>query len=162
MNSLRKTALGLAGAALLSAVVPAVASADDTPWCTGDDLVITAHNMRSPSPASKAHQILFAAADGVSCRIGGSLSDVRFLDADGEDLGINPEMQNGDYVEVPVVEWREAAVYVASQIHGPRVTPASVRFTLPGENGPGDSVTVAWPSNLSPVVRFGSLTAPVG
>ncbi|MET9231970.1 hypothetical protein [Lentzea sp. NPDC003310] len=159
MNSFRFTALTLAGAALLTAAgTPAQA---ETPWCTGADLVVTAHDMRSPSPASKAHRIRLAAADGVSCVIGGSLSDVRFLDADGEDLGIDPEVQPGDYAEVLVGGHREAAVYVASQIHGPRVTPASVRFTLPGENGPGDSVTAAWPSNHSPVVRLGSLTAPV-
>ncbi|GLY52792.1 hypothetical protein Lesp01_64480 [Lentzea sp. NBRC 102530] len=90
--------------------------------------------------------------------LGGSLSDVRFLDADGQDLGIDPEIQPGDHVEVQAGGHREAAVHVASQIHGPRENPASVRFTLPGS---GDPVTVAWPSNLSPVVRFGSITAPV-
>jgi hypothetical protein len=74
---------------------------------------------------------------------------------------VNKTVQNGEYVEVLVGEHREAAVHVASQIHGPRVTPASIRFTLPGQGGPGDSVTVVWPSNLSPVVRLGSLTAPV-
>ncbi|WP_285643919.1 hypothetical protein [Lentzea sp. NBRC 102530] len=104
------------------------------------------------------HQIRLVAADGVSCVLGGSLSDVRFLDADGQDLGIDPEIQPGDHVEVQAGGHREAAVHVASQIHGPRENPASVRFTLPGS---GDPVTVAWPSNLSPVVRFGSITAPV-
>ncbi|SFR10441.1 hypothetical protein SAMN04488564_103399 [Lentzea waywayandensis] len=159
MNKIRLTAVALAGATLLTvAGTPAQA---ETPWCTGSDLVVSAHDMRSPSSASKAHQIRFAAAEGVSCTIGGSLSDVRFLDADGEDLGIEPTVQSGEYVEVPVGGYREAAVYVASQIHGPRVTPASIRITLPGQDGPGDSVTVAWPSNLSPVVRLGSLTAPV-
>ncbi|MGI5504786.1 hypothetical protein [Lentzea sp. CA-135723] len=155
MNKIRPTALALAGIALLATTTPAQA---ETPWCTGGDLVISAHDMRSPSSASKAHRIGFAAAEGVSCVIGGSLSDVRFLDADGGDLGVEPEIQEGDYAEVLVGGHREAAVYVASQIHGPRVTPASVRFTLPGS---GDSVTVAWPSNLSPVVRLGSITAPV-
>lgn len=160
MNSLRTTAAVLAVTFIAATGASATAQAD-VPWCTGGDLVITAHDMRSPSSASKAHQIIFTAADGVSCRIGGSLSDVRFLDADGEDLGVEPEVRGGDHVEVPVGGSGRAAVYVASQIHGPRVAPASVRFTLPGEDGPGDQVTVAWPSGLSPVVRFGSLTAPV-
>lgn len=159
----RNTAIALTGAALVAGVATTAAYAQaETPWCTGADLVISAHDMRSPTIASKAFQIVFAGADGDSCKIGGTLSDVRFLDAGGEDMGIEPTGgQNGEYVEVLVGGHREAAVYMSSQSHGPRVTPASVRFTLPGQGSAGDSITVAWPSNLSPVVRFGNLTAPV-
>ncbi|GAB2855348.1 hypothetical protein [Lentzea nigeriaca] len=133
----------------------------ETPWCSGSDLVITAHKMHSPSEATTAHHIRLAAAEGVSCKIGGTLSNVRFLDAEGRDMNVQlAGGQTGHYVELPVDGTHEAAVYVASQIHGPRVNPASIQFNLPGKGSLGDSVTVAWPSGLGALVRVGDLMAP--
>ncbi len=162
MNTFGKTAVALAGAALV-AVTGTVAAQAETPWCTGSDLVISAHRMNSPSAGSTAHWMRFAPAEGASCKIGGSLSNVRFLDAAGQDMNIPlAGGQTGHYVEVPVGGIHEAAVYVASQIHGPRVTPAFMQFNLPGQGSLGDQVTVAWPSGLGAIVRVGDLMEPVG
>lgn len=140
-----------------------VAAQAETPWCTGGDLVISAHRMNSPSAGTTAHWMRFAPAEGVSCKIGGSLSNVRFLDAEGQDMNLQlAGGQTGHYVEVPVEGFREAAVYVASQIQGPRVTPASIQFNLPGQGSLGDQVTVAWPSSIGALVRVGDLMEPVG
>ncbi|MFD5829430.1 hypothetical protein [Lentzea sp. NPDC060358] len=161
MNTFRKTALALTGAALVATAVSATALAGERPWCDGSDLVVSAHDMRSPTSASKAHVIRFAAADGASCRIGGSLSNVKFLDAEGQDMNVPLAGGQGEYSEALVDEDREAVVYVSSQSHGPRVNPASVQFDLPGQGSLGDRVTVAWPSGLGAIVRIGNLTAPV-
>lgn len=168
MNKLGKTAVALAGAALVAVTGTSAAQAIGTesasPWCTGSDLVISAHRMNSPSAGSTAHWMRFAPAEGASCKIGGSLSNVHFLDAGGRYMDITlADDQTGEYVELPVEGIHEAAVYVASQIHGPRVTPAYIQFNLPGQDGrPGDEATVAWPSSIGTFVRVGDLMAPVG
>jgi hypothetical protein len=167
VNTFGKTAVALAGAALVAVAGTAAANALDTRsetrWCTGSDLVISAHRMHSPSAATTAHWMRFAPAEGASCKIGGTLSNVRFLDAEGKDMNIPlAGGQTGHYVEVPVGGVHEAAVYVSSQIHGPRVSPASIRFNLPGQGSLGDQVTVAWPSSLGAIVRVGDIMEPVG
>lgn len=162
MNTLGKTAVALAGAALLT-VPGTVAAQAETPWCTGSDLVISAHRMNKPSANATAHWMRLAPAEGASCKIGGSLSNVRFLDAGGRDLNIPlAGGQTGPYVEVPVGGIHEAAVYVGSQIQGPTVTPAYMMFNLPGQGGLGDLVLVAWPSSIGTIVRVGDVTEPVG
>ena len=167
MNSFRRTttAAALAGAAFLAVAGPAVADAADTqtPWCNGSDLVISAHRMNKPSANATAHWIRIAPAEGVSCKIGGSLSNVRFLDAAGQDMNIPlAGGQTGNYVEVPVGGIHEAAVYVGSQIQGPTMTPAYMMFNLPGQGSLGNLVLVAWPSSIGTIVRVGDVTAPVG
>lgn len=167
MNSFRKTttAAALAGAAFLAVAGTAVADAADTqtPWCTGSDLVISAHRMNKPSANATAHWIRIAPAEGVSCKIGGSLSNVRFLDAGGQDMNIPlAGGQTGHYVEVPVGGIHEAAVYVGSQIQGPTVTPAYMMFNLPGQGSLGNLVLVAWPSSIGSIVRVGDVMEPVG
>ncbi|MFD4674860.1 hypothetical protein ACFWNN_34405 [Lentzea sp. NPDC058450] len=162
MKMFRNVAIAVAGAALVSgAAITAAQAQAETPWCTGADLVISAHDMRSPTIASKAHWIRFAPAEGADCRIGGSLSNVRFLDANGEDMNVPLAGGQGEYSEALVGGNHEAAVYVSSQSHGPRVNPASIRFDLPGQGSLGDRVTVAWPSGLGAIVRIGNLMAPV-
>jgi len=87
---------------------------------------------------------------------------VRFLDANGNDLGVDlAGGQNGEYVELPVDGDREAAVYVRTQLAGPRVNPASIRFDLPIQGSLGDSVIVAWPSGLGGLVKVTDFMAPV-
>jgi hypothetical protein len=159
----KTAAAALAGAAFV-AVTGSSAAQAETPWCTGSDLVISAHRMNSPSAGSTAHWMRFAPAEGATCKIGGSLSDVHFVDASGRYMNISlAGDQTGQYVEVPVGGIHEAAVYVASQIHGPRVTPAFIQFNLPGQGGRlGDQVTVAWPSSIGTVVRVGDVMEPVG
>lgn len=167
MNRFRKTtvigviAVGAALAVAGTSAAQGFGKQSETRWCASGDLVISAHDMRSPTSATKAHQIRFAAAEGAACRIGGTLSNVRFLDAEGRDMEIPlAGGQTGHYVELPVDASHEAAVYVSSQSHGPRVNPASIRFNLPGQGSLGDSVTVAWPSGLGAIVRVGDLMAP--
>ena len=166
MNKVRKTAVVVAGAALLAgagalAAQAQAGTASETPWCTGSDLVISAGDMRSPSSATKAHRIRFVAAEGVSCRIGGRLSNVRFLDADGRDLGVSLTGGQGQYTEAPVDANREAAVYVASPVQSEQVTPAFIRFDLPGQGSLGDAVKIAWPSGVGTPVQLSGLMAPV-
>ncbi|KJK48998.1 hypothetical protein UK23_15345 [Lentzea aerocolonigenes] len=144
-------------------VTGTVAAQAETSWCTGSDLVISAHRMNKPSANATAHWMRFAPAEGASCKIGGSLSNVRFLDAGGRDMNIPlAGGQTGHYVEVPVGGIHEAAVYVGSEIQGPTVTPAYMMFNLPGQNSLGDLVLVKWPSSIGTIVRVGDLTPPVG
>ena len=166
MNTFRKTAFVVAGAALLAGAGALAAQAQSNtssaaPWCTGSDLVISAHDMRSPSASTTAHRIRFAAAEGVSCRIGGRLSNVRFLDADGRDLGVSLTGGQGQYTEAPVDANHEAAVYVASPVKSQQVTPAFIRFDLPGQGSLGDAVKIAWPSGVGTPVQFSGVMAPV-
>ncbi|WP_156213123.1 hypothetical protein [Lentzea aerocolonigenes] len=162
MNTFGRTAVALAGAALVT-VTGTVAAQAETSWCTGSDLVISAHRMNKPSANATAHWMRFAPAEGASCKIGGSLSNVRFLDAGGRDMNIPlAGGQTGHYVEVPVGGIHEAAVYVGSEIQGPTVTPAYMMFNLPGQNSLGDLVLVKWPSSIGTIVRVGDLTPPVG
>lgn len=167
MNTFGKTAVALAGAALVAVGGTGAANAQDTrsdtEWCTGSDLKISAHRMNKPSANQTAHWMRIAPSEGVSCKIGGSLSNVRFLDASGQDMNIPlAGGQTGDYVEVPVGGIHEAAVYVGSQIQGPTVTPAYMMFNLPGQGRLGDLVLVAWPSSIGTIVRVGDVTQPVG
>jgi hypothetical protein len=166
VNAFRKTAVVVAGAALLAGAGTFAAQAQsnssaETPWCTGSDLVISAGDMRSPSSATKGHQIRFVAAEGVSCRIGGRLSNVRFLDADGHDMDVSLTGGQGQYTEAPVDADREAAVYVGSPRTGPQVTPAFIRFDLPGQGSLGDSVKIAWPSSVGTPVQLSGVMMPV-
>jgi hypothetical protein len=159
------TAAALAGVAVLGVVVTSAAQAGQTeeqsPWCTGSDLAISAADMRSPSAATTAHRIRFVAADGVSCRIGGRLSNVRFLDADGRDMGVSLTGGQGQYTEAPVDANREAAVYVSSPRKSAQVTPAFIRFDLPGQGSLGDAVKIAWPSGIGTPVQLSGVMAPV-
>lgn len=168
MNTFGRTAVALAGAALVAVGGTGAATAADTRsetrWCTGSDLVISAHRMNKPSANATAHWMRFAPAEGASCKIGGSLSNVRFLDATGRDMNIPlAGDQTGRYVEVPVGGIYEAAVYVGSQIQGPTVTPAYMMFNLPGQDGrPGDLKLISWPSSIGTIVRVGDVMEPVG
>lgn len=160
---LGKTAVALAGAAIVAVTGTSVAQAE-TPWCTGSDLKISAHRMNKPSANQTAHWMRIAPAGGVSCKIGGSLSNVRFLDATGRDMNIPlAGGQTGHYVEVPVGGIYEAAVYVGSTIQGPTVTPAYMMFNLPGQGGRlSDLVLIPWPSSIGTIVRVGDVVEPVG
>ncbi|MGW6932845.1 hypothetical protein ACWGE0_22505 [Lentzea sp. NPDC054927] len=164
MNTFGRTAVALTGAALVAVAGSGAANAQsETQWCTGSDLVISAHRMNKPSANATAHWMRFAPAEGASCKIGGSLSNVRFLDAGGRDMNIPlAGGQTGHYVEVPVGGIHEAAVYVGSQIQGPTVSPAYVLFNLPGQGSLGDLVLVAWPSSIGTIVRVGDVMEPVG
>jgi hypothetical protein len=163
------TVAALVGAAVLGVTGTAVALAANGTrtaagaggWCTGHDLRITARDAHSPNSGSKLFWIAFAARDGVTCRIGGGLSNVRFLDEKGQDMNVPLNGGHRDYVELPVDASHEAAVYVASQSKGPMVHPASIRFDLPGQGSLGDEVTVAWPSDLGARVQITDLMAPV-
>jgi len=160
------TAAALAGAAALAVVATSVAQASGTtaasPWCTGGDLAIGVYDMHSPSAKSKAHEIRFVSAEGSSCTIGGSLSNVRFLDSHGKDIHASQNGGQPPYTETPVNEDRSAVVYVASDSEGPQLTPAFVRFNLPGQGRAGDLVTIPWPkSGIGANVRMGGVTAPV-
>lgn len=161
MNSFRNTALALAGAALLSAAVTTTAQAGSAPWCTGDDLVISAHDMRQNGTTNKGHVVRFAAAEGVTCTIGGSVSNVRFLDAEGADMNVPLTGGQGEYSEATVHGDYQAVLYVGSRISGPHVTPASIQFDLPGQGSLGDRVTVAWPSWIGAPVQVGNIGWPV-
>ncbi len=157
----KTAAVALAGAALVG-VTGASAAQAETSWCTGSDLVISAHRMNKPSANKTAHWMRIAPAEGVSCKIGGSLSNVRFLDASGRDMNIPlAGGQTGHYVEVPVGGIHEAAVYVGSEIQGPTVTPAYMMFNLPGQGSLGDLKLVAWPSSIGTIVRVGDVMEPV-
>lgn len=163
MNSIRKsiTAGSLAAAAALAVVGTHSAQAADAPWCDGSDLVISAHDMRSPSSASKGHVIRFAAADGVTCTIGGTLSNVRFLDAEGHDMNVPLTGGQGQYQETTVQGIFGAVVYVGSPKAGPQVSPAFVQFDLPGQGSLGDRITTAWPSSIGGPVQVGNIMSPV-
>ena len=165
MNSFRKTAAALAAGTLLAVAATPAAQAVDTPakapWCTGDDLVITAHDMRPTTNPDKGHVIRFAAAEGVTCTIGGSLSNVRFLDADGADMNVALTGGQGRYTEATVHDIFSAVVYVGSPKKSSAVTPASIQFDLPGQGSLGDRVTVAWPSWIGTPVVFTNIGWPV-
>ncbi|MFI6095746.1 hypothetical protein ACIA8G_09345 [Lentzea sp. NPDC051213] len=171
MNTFRKTmtAAGLAGVALLAVVGTSAALGGDTgqkkgdvPWCTGSDLDVNAYDAHAPNDASKLFRIAFTAKDGVNCKIGGTLSNVQFIDDAGQDIGADLTVPPpGEYVELPVDADHEAAIYVSTQLHGPRLNPASIRFDLPGQGSLGDSVTVAWPSGLGALVTVTDFMAPV-
>lgn len=161
------TAAALVGSAALAVVATSVAQASGTeaaaPWCTGGDLAISVHDMHSPSPSTtKAHMITFVAAEGASCRIGGTVSNVRFLDAQGNNMNASQNGGQPPYTETSVGEGRYAATYVASDLKSPQIHPAFVRFNLPGQGKTGDLVTIAWPkSGIGANVRMGGITAPV-
>lgn len=170
VNAFRKTAVVVAGAALLAGAGTLAAQAQsnssaETPWCTGSDLVISAGRSHSPSEGSIAHRITLAAAEGASCKIGGNLINVRFLDEAGNDLNVPLTGFPHTHEDAVLVEGhREAAVYMSSQLHGPRVFPASVRFNLPNNSGNlGESVAVAWPAEtgIGAMLKMGYLMSPV-
>jgi hypothetical protein len=167
VSNFRKIAIAaaLTGAAALAAVATSAAQASGTtaatPWCTGSDLAIAVYDMHSPSAKSKAHQIRLVSAEGASCRIGGSLSNVRFLDNRGRDIHASQNGGQPPYTETLVNENVSAVVYVASDAEGPQLTPAFVRFNLPGQGALGDLVTVPWPkSGIGANVRMGGVSAP--
>jgi hypothetical protein len=160
------TAAAVAGAAVLGVVATSAAQAgqaeEQLPWCSGSDLAISVHDMRSPSPSTtKAHVITFVAAEGASCRIGGTVSNVRFLDAQGNNMNASQTGGQPPYTETSVGEGRYAAKYVASDLKSPQLYPAFVRFNLPGQGKTGDLVTIAWPkSGIGANVRMGGIQAP--
>ncbi|MCP2248397.1 hypothetical protein [Lentzea aerocolonigenes] len=161
------TAAALAGAAVLGVVATSAAQAGQAegqgPWCTGSDLAIGVYDMRSPSPSTtKAHVIRFVAAEGASCTIGGTVSNVRFLDQQGNDMNASQNGGQPPYTEMVVGGGRHAVTYVASSLQGPQLSPAFVRFNLPGQGRTGDLVTIAWPtSGIGANVRMGGIQAPV-
>ncbi|MGW6447042.1 hypothetical protein [Lentzea sp. NPDC055074] len=161
------TATALAGTATLGVVASSAAQASDpaaAPWCTGDDLAIRVDDMRSPSAKDKAHVIRFVAAEGVSCRIGGTVSNLRFLDWKGNDVHAALNGGQPPYSETLIGGDSYAAKYVASNSEGPQQFPAFVRFNLPGQGQLGALVTVAWPASGigADYVRSGGIVAPVG
>ncbi|GGP45457.1 hypothetical protein [Saccharothrix coeruleofusca] len=167
MNVFRKTltAAALTSAALLAVAGTSAASAgnaqsanSDVPWCTDADLNVRAHDGHSPNSGSKLFIIELAAKEGVSCKIGGPLSNVRFFDAKGEldvalTVGRKPE-----YVEVPVNSQHSAVVYAATPSSGPSVTPTGISFDLPGKGQLAGKVKIAWPSDLRGPVTFGHIS----
>ena len=159
------TAAALASTAALAGVAASAAQASDpaaAPWCTGDDLAIRVDDMRSPSVKDKAHVIRFVAAEGVSCRIGGTVSNLRFLDWKGNDIHAALNGGQPPYSETLIGGDSYAAKYVASNSEGPQQFPAFVRFNLPGQGRTGDLVTIAWPtSGIGANVRMGGIQAPV-
>ena len=158
---LGKTAVALAGAALMAVTGTSAAQAE-TPWCTGGDLVISAHRMNKPSANKTQHWMRFAPAPGASCKIGGTLANVRFFDETGRDMNLQVSGgEPGEFVELPVGGIHEAAAYVISTIQGPQVFPAVIQFDLPGQDGrPGERAVVAWPSGIGPLVQMGNLRRP--
>ncbi|MCP2169757.1 hypothetical protein LX83_006643 [Goodfellowiella coeruleoviolacea] len=173
MNAFRKTltAAALTSAALLAVAGTSAAAATgarsanaDVAWCTSADLDINAHDAHSPNQDTKLFWITIAARDGVTCRIGGALSNVRFLSAKGNNLNISVAGgQSDDDVEILLDGGiHEAAVYVGTPVGGPRLAPASMSFTLPGENGPGDTMQIAWPSNVGGYVVMSAIQYPAG
>ncbi|MFD9704695.1 hypothetical protein [Lentzea sp. NPDC059081] len=162
------TAAALAGTAALAVVAASAAQASGTkaaaPWCTGDDLAIRVDDMHSPSAKDKAHVIRFVAAEGASCRIGGTVSNLRFLDWKGEDVHAALNGRQPPYTETLVGGDSYAAMYIASNNEGPQQSPAFVRFNLPGQGQLGALVTVAWPASGigAEYVRGGGIQAPVG
>ncbi|WP_434438834.1 hypothetical protein [Lentzea sp. E54] len=161
------TAAALVGAASLAVVATSVAQASGTtaaaPWCTADDLAIGVYDSQSPSPSTtKAHIIRFVAAEGASCRIGGTVHNVRFLDHQGKDMNASQNGGQPPYTETLIENGRFAATYVASALEGPQIRPAFVRFNLPGQGERGDLVTIPWPqSGIGANVRMGGIQAPV-
>ena len=166
MNKFRTTTIALAGAALLAVAGTAAANALDTQqetrWCTGADMVISAHDMRPRGTTTKGHEIRFAAAEGVTCTIGGKLSNVRFLDAKGQDLNVALTGGQGEYREATIHGEYHAVVYAGSPVQGSQVTPAFIQFDLPGQGSLGDRITTAWPSSIGAPVQFGNIGWPVG
>lgn len=173
MSKFRTTTIALAGAALLAVGGTAAAYAfevqqetksnaqQEARWCTGSDLVISAHDMRPNGNTYKGHEIRFAAAEGVTCTIGGSLSNVRFLDAKGQDMNVPLTGGQGEYREATVRDgWYPAVAYAGSPIKGPQVTPAYIQFDLPGQGSLGDRITIAWPSSIGAPVNFGNIGWP--
>ncbi|NGY61576.1 hypothetical protein G7043_21850 [Lentzea sp. NEAU-D13] len=168
MNPFRKTlsAAVLAGAAVL-AVTSAAQGANAQPsagpvWCTSAHIDVKAHDAHSPSKTDKLFWIRFTAKEGANCKIGGTLSNVRFVDTNGNDVGARlTGGQNGKYVELPVDGVREAAVYVTTKRGGQRFAPAGIIFNLPGQGRLGDLVKLPWPSDLGEFVTVTDLMAPV-
>ena len=168
MNPFRKT---LSAAVAASAAFLAVASAAqganaqpqsaDLPWCTSAYIDVKAHNRPSPSVSDKLFWIRFTAKEGAYCKIGGSLSNVRFVDTNGNDVGVSINGPKGAYVELPIGDHREAAVYVSSKLGGKRIKPAGIIFNLPGKGRPGDVVKLPWPSDLGESLTITDLMSPV-
>ncbi|SDF93019.1 hypothetical protein SAMN05216553_104229 [Lentzea fradiae] len=144
-----------------TATAQAAGTSSSAPWCTGSDLVISAHDMRPTTSPSKGHVIRFAAAEGVTCTIGGTVSNVRFLDATGQDMNVALTGGQGEYHEATVHGIFSAVMYVGSPKAGPQVTPAFVRFDLPGQGSLGDRVTTAWPSSIGGPVQMTNIMWPV-
>ncbi|HEX7305539.1 hypothetical protein [Lentzea sp.] len=161
------TAAALTATAAVAVVAASAAQASGpataAPWCTGDDLAIRVDDMRSPTAADKGHVIKFVAAEGASCRIGGTVSNLRFLDQQGNDINASQTGGQPPYTEKLISGDSFAAMYVASKSQGPQFYPAFVRFNLPGQGKLGALVTVAWPaSGIGEWVRSGGITEPVG
>ena len=167
MNPFRKTlsAAVLTGAAVLAATSAAHGDSAQPSagpvWCTSAYIDVKAHNRPSPSASDKLFWIRFTAKEGANCKIGGSLSNVRFVDTNGNDVGVGINGPKGDYVELPIGGVHEAAVYVSSKLGGHRIKPAGIIFNLPGKGRPGDLVKLAWPSDLGTSVAITDLMAPV-
>ncbi|HUQ62100.1 hypothetical protein [Lentzea sp.] len=168
MNRLRKSATigSLVAAAALAlagtSAAQAAGTSPDAPWCTGDDLLIAAHDMRPTSSPNKGHVISFTAAEGVTCTIGGSLSNVRFLDAEGRDMNVPLTGGQGEYTEATVSGYSSAVVYIGSPKKSSSVTPAFIQFDLPGQGSLGDRIVTAWPSWIGVPVQIGNIGWPVG
>ncbi|SDN88037.1 hypothetical protein [Lentzea jiangxiensis] len=167
MNRFRKSATigSLVAVAALALAGTSAAQAAGTssaaPWCTGDDLVIAAHDMRPTSNPDKGHVLSFTAAEGVTCTIGGSLSNVRFLDAKGQDMNVPLTGGQGQYTETTVHGIFASVVYIGSPKKSLSVTPAFIQFDLPGQGSLGDRITTAWPSWIGVPVQIGNIMWPV-
>lgn len=161
------TAAALASTAALGVVAASAAQASDpaaaAPWCTGDDLAIRVDDMRSPKAEDKAHMIRFVAAEGVSCRIGGTVSNLRFLDLKGNDVHAALNGRQPVYTETLIGGDSFAAMYVVSNSEGPQQSPAFVRFNLPGKGKLGALITIAWPASGigAEYVRGSGIVTPV-
>ncbi len=164
MNRIRKSAAigAVVAAAALAVVGTPAAQAGPAPWCTSSDLVIKAYDVHPKGTEIKRHAIVFTTAEDVTCTIGGTLGNVRFLDAKGADMNVPSANGQGEYREVTVRGTFGPVAYVSSLTKGPQVTPAFVEFDLPGQKGSrGDRVTTAWPSWLGVKVSIQNIGLPV-
>lgn len=151
----------IAAVALALAAVPFAAQAEEAGWCRAGDLHVSVSEGRAPVASDRLFRITFEAAGGDICRIGGVLSDVRFLH-DGTQVDVPiAGGQTGRPETITVDAGHPAVVHMKAPKHAPAVDVSSIEFTLPGQGTRGDTLGADWPSAIGGPVQFGQISSPV-
>ncbi|PWK81341.1 hypothetical protein C8D88_118109 [Lentzea atacamensis] len=153
------TTAALAGAAVLTAVVPAGADVRPTRPCAAGEISAEIGEGRSPNPSTS--RLFTISLKGVSCLLSGALDYIRFYDTSGRpmDVRFSDKFAVAPFENVWVDDFRRPVVYVSAPAGNGGMPIGSMTFSVP--TAPESELTAAWPAPAGGPLMLTKIMRPV-